>query len=100
MRVKKETFYFKKKSKIFYFLALNTLFVYKCAYFVKLILAKHAKTSVENSRNENIQKLTQKFEARESELVNGIEALQARYCTCSLLYKHPIESSFYLFVSQ
>ena len=42
--------------------------------------AKHAKTSIENSRNENIQKLTEKFEKRESELVSGIEALQARYC--------------------
>jgi hypothetical protein len=47
---------------------------------LKLIQAKHAKTAVENSRNENLKALNEKFEQREAELVNGIEALQARYC--------------------
>ena len=44
------------------------------------MLAKHSKTTLENSRDENLKQLTGKYEKREQELANGIEALQARYC--------------------
>ena len=43
-------------------------------------MAKHAKESVENSRNESVKQLAEKYEKRESQLASGIEALQARYC--------------------
>lgn len=45
-----------------------------------IVTLKHSKESVENSRNTNLKKLTEKYEERESQLVMAIEALQARYC--------------------
>ena len=44
------------------------------------MLAKHAKESIENSRNDSVKLLAEKYEKRESQLAGGIEALQARYC--------------------
>lgn len=44
------------------------------------MLAKHSKSALENSRDENLKQLAGKYEKREQELASGIEALQARYC--------------------
>ena len=42
-------------------------------------MTKHSKESVESSRNEDVKHLQAKFEKRESQLIAGVEALQARY---------------------
>ena len=54
---------------------LNVLF----AFFSQLLVTKHSKESVENSRNEDVTQLQIKYEKRESQLIAGVEALQARY---------------------
>lgn len=46
----------------------------------EIVSLKHSKETVENSRDVNLKKLTEKYQERESQLVSAIEALQARYC--------------------
>lgn len=57
----------------------------------EIVSLKHSKNSVENSRDANLKKMTQKYEERESQLVLAIEALQARYCKNILLTKENIK---------
>ena len=45
-----------------------------------IISLKHAKETVENSRNENAKQLQEQFKKREAELSNALLHLQAKHC--------------------
>ncbi|CAF0876579.1 unnamed protein product [Brachionus calyciflorus] len=45
-----------------------------------IVSIKHSKEVIENQRQDNIKQLTNKYQERESQLAQGIEAIQARYC--------------------
>ncbi len=43
-------------------------------------MLKHSKDTFEHSREDNIKQVREQYEVRESQLAEGIEALQSRYC--------------------
>lgn len=45
-----------------------------------ILLLKNSKNSIENSRNESIKELNDKYEKREADLAQAIESLQSKYC--------------------
>ncbi len=51
-----------------------------CDFGIKLVVIKHSTDTIEISRKDNLKQVKEDYEARETQLAEGIEVLQTRYC--------------------